>query len=115
MLIRYLLFTVLVVFNHPLLAASEMVEEAASAACACLESPYRETTTVLKVMDSAKKKGDMETVIEKQKQLITIIKESTKCFVDLSAQHPEIDQSETLKQEVINLVEQKCPNPISGH
>jgi len=110
-LIRFILIVGLgLLYNSHLLAAPNL-DQAAADACKCLEAPYAQTTIAMEAIKQAKKSGDMARVVESQGKMMEVLKASADCFITLSKNHPEIDQSDELKKQVIEKTEQMCPNP----
>lgn len=111
---RFVLVTslsLIVVFE---LAAAADLKQAASDACQCLETPYAQVSVAMKTAKQAKKSGDVAKLVESRKRIIEVIEESASCFEALSTKYPDIDQSDDLKQQVVTLTQQMCPNPAIG-
>ena len=84
---------------------------AANDVCACLKEPYRIVEDVMAKLAEAQVSGDYSKLIQVQGEMMAVINASSKCFDELPSKHPEIDQNETLKNQVMEKVEKQCPNP----
>jgi len=108
---RYILIAAIgVLWSTQLIAATDL-NQAAQDACLCLEDPYLKVSKVLIELEEAKQSGDVEKLLESKRRVIDILSESSVCFANLSNKYPEIDLSDEMKKQVIDKIEQMCPNP----
>lgn len=91
------------------------MNQAASDACLCLQAPYQQLEKVIASVNTAKTTGDMSQLQASQNELIQLMKSSTSCFEALSVKYPEIDESDTLKKQVGDMIQKMCPAPKLGH
>jgi len=87
------------------------INQAATDACVCLKVPYQQLEKVIASIQTAKETGDLSQLQTSQNELIQLMSSSTACFEDLSKKYPEIDQSEVLKKQVADLIQEMCPVP----
>lgn len=88
------------------------IDAAAKDACKCLEAPYELTEKILGELSAAQASGDYSLLLEKQTEIDKIAEDSNQCFIGLQSKYPDIDKSTELQQQVMKVVEQKCPSPF---
>ncbi len=108
---RIILITCLAILTSANLSAAPNLDKAAADACKCLEGPNAKLAVISKTMKTAQKAGDMSLLQESRQQMMAILQASAKCFADLSSNYPEIDQSDELKSQVLELTNKMCPIP----
>lgn len=108
---RIILITCLAILTSANLSAAPDLNKAAADACKCLERPNAELAVISKTMKKAQKSGDMAQLLESRKQMMEILLASAKCLTDLSSNYPEIDQSDELKSQVLEITNKMCPIP----
>lgn len=108
---RLILIAWLAILSSANLSAAPNLNKAAGDACKCLERPNSELTAISKTMKKAQKAGDMSLLQESRQQMMKILQASAKCFTDLSSNYPEIDQSDELKNQVLEITNRMCPIP----
>jgi hypothetical protein len=94
-------------------AASDL-NAAANDACACLKEPYEQVSIALDDINTAKGAGDMSKIMAAQGEMMKVINASSRCFEGLAVKYPDIDQSDELKQIVMDKTEEICPNPAKA-
>lgn len=90
------------------------LNEAADDVCECLEAPYAEVQKALGLIAAAQQSGDMSALVAAQGEMMGVIDASSECFEALALKYPEIDQSDELKAQVMEIADQKCPNPADN-
>ncbi len=99
-----------VVFTTTGLSATN-INLAARDACLCLKAPYQQLEKVIASIKTAKLTGDISQLHASRNTLIQLMRSSTACFENLSKKYPEIDQSDLLKKQVVDLTGKICPAP----
>lgn len=101
----------LAIFTSMNSIAATDIEKAAADACKCLEKPNAELEVITKTMKKAQKSGNMSQLLESRQEMMAVLQESADCFADLSKNYPEIDQSDELKNQVLEITNKMCPIP----
>ncbi len=86
-----------------MVSAAPDLHDAAKDACKCLKEPYDQVKRAIESTNKAKTSGDM----------MKAINASNRCLEALVERYPEIDRSDELKDKVMDLMEELCPNPES--
>ena len=94
--------------------AAPDLNEAAGDVCDCLEAPYAQAQQAMELIGAAQASGDMSALIAAQGEMMGIINASGQCFESLTQKYPEINQSEELQQQVMNIADEQCPNPAAA-
>lgn len=110
---KSLLGIVLVPFCSLALASPDL-NQAAEDVCGCLEAPYAQAQQAVELINAAQASGDMSALVAAQGEMMGVISASNQCFGALAQKYPEISQSETLQQQVMNLADEQCPNPAAA-
>ena len=61
----------------------------------------------------AQASGDTSELMAAQDEIKAVFGESDRCFDALSTKYPEIEASEYLQKEVMDIAVQQCPDPRS--
>ncbi len=107
---RFFLSLLSVTFINLAWAAPDL-NEAADDVCKCLEEPYAQAQEAMELLEAAQQSGDMSALVSAQGEMMGVIGASSQCFDALAQKYPEINQSEELQVEVMQLAEEQCPNP----
>ena len=91
--------------------AAPNLNEAADGVCECLKEPYAQAQKAMELIDTAQQSGDMSALVSAQGEMMGVINASNQCFETLAQKYPKIDQSEELKEQVMEIAEEQCPNP----
>ena len=94
--------------------AAPDLNEAAQDVCDCLEAPYAQAQQAMELISAAQASGDMSALVAAQCEMMGVINASNQCFEALPAKYPEINQSEELQQQVMNMADEQCPNPAAA-
>lgn len=94
--------------------ATPDLNKASDDACKCLEEPYSQAKKAMELIISAQTSGDYKALVSAQGEMMGILKASNQCFDALSVKYPEIDKSTELQNQVMKIVEEKCPNPAEA-
>lgn len=111
---KILFVAITIVLFSSLVWATPDLNEAADDVCKCLEAPYAQVQKAMELIESAQASGDMSALISAQGEMMGVMNASAQCFDGLAEKYPEIDQSEDLQEQVMNIVDEQCPNPASG-
>lgn len=95
-------------------AAGPDLKQATKDTCKCLEAPYAQLEKAMEIISAAQTSGDMSQMMVAQGEMMGVLGASTQCFERLAQKYPEIDQSDELKQEVMDATEKECPKPASA-
>ena len=109
-----LLITIMLVLFCSLAWATPDLNEAAGDVCDCLEAPYAQAQQAMELISAAQASGDMSALIAAQGEMVGVINASNQCFEALAEKYPEINQSEELQQQVMNMSDEQCPNPATA-
>ncbi len=90
------------------------LQAAADDVCSCLEAPYAIVEKAVAEITSAKAQGDYSKLAEAQGEMMGVMSASNECFGKLPNKYPEIDQSDELKSQVMQIANSKCPNPADA-
>ena len=96
-------------------AAAANLDAAAADACACLKEPYSKADQLVGLMMQAQATGDMSPVMAMQQDMMNLANATAQCFDTLSKKYPDIAASDELKQQVVAITDQQCPNPIKRY
>ncbi len=108
-------FSVLIpVLLHASVASAADLQAAADDICECFKEPYALVEQALADLQAAQASGDYMKLAEAQGEMMGVMSATASCFEALPARYPEINQSEELKDKVMALVDQQCPNPAAG-
>ncbi|MFT5677246.1 MAG: hypothetical protein ACI808_003198 [Paraglaciecola sp.] len=110
---KLLIAIILVPFCSLVWAAPDL-NEAAEDACDCLEGPYAEVQKVMELIAAAQASGDMAASTASQGEIMGVINAGNKCFEALTEKYPEINQSEKLQEQLMNIADKQCPNPAAA-
>ena len=91
------------------------LQAAADDVCACLEAPYEIVEKALGEIQNAQSTGDYSRMMEAQGEMMGVMNASNACFSALPEKYPEVDKDDELKEKVMQLADQQCPNPASGY
>ncbi len=94
--------------------AAPDLDEAGKDVCKCLEAPYAQAQKAMELVSAAQASGDMSVLVTAQGEMMNVINASSQCFNALIKKYPEISQSEDLKEQVMNIADEQCPNPVSA-
>ncbi|MCU7868626.1 MAG: hypothetical protein KZQ98_08825 [Candidatus Thiodiazotropha sp. (ex Lucinoma borealis)] len=94
--------------------AAPDLNEAAEDVCDCLEAPNAQAQQAMELISAAQASGDMSALIAAQGEMMGVINASSQCFDALADKYPEINQSEELQQQVMNIADVQCPNPAAA-
>lgn len=94
--------------------AGPNLDAAATDVCECLEAPYEQVEQALQLVRAAQASGDMSGIMAAQGEMMQVLSASGECFDALVEKYPEIDKSDTLKAQVMEIADEKCPNPAAG-
>jgi hypothetical protein len=94
----------------PVMAATDL-DAAAADVCKCLEEPYGQAQRVLELVQQAMASGNSDQLVASQNDMVAVVETARQCFEGVAARHPEIEQSDPLKVEVMTRVDKLCPNP----
>lgn len=104
----------LALMHHAKVGLTVNLEQAADDGCGCLKAPHGKIEELAQVVQEAMDTQDMSKIMALQDEMMQVIDGSNECFGELKKKYPEIDQSDELKEEVTNLMKQKCPRPDLG-
>ncbi len=90
------------------------LEAAAEDFCGCMEAPYALIEATAEKMEEAQITGDFDSIMALQNEMMSVMSEASDCFDELPAKYPEIDQSEALQAQVIEMTAEQCPNPAGN-
>ncbi len=107
------LIAIILVPFYSLAWAAPDLNEAAEDVCDCLEEPYAQAQQAMELISAAQASGDTSALIAAQGEMMGVINASNQCFEALAEKYPEINQSEELQQQVMNIAGEQCPNPAS--
>ena len=104
----------LALMHHANVCLTANLEQAANDGCECLKTPHAKMEELAPVVQEAMDTQDMSKIMALQGEMMQVIDGSNECFGELKKKYPEIDQSDELREEVTNLMKQKCPRPDLG-
>jgi hypothetical protein len=107
------LFILATLLSLPTLAAD--LQAAADDVCSCLEAPYNVVQRALDDLQKAQASGDYSKMTQAQGEMMGVMSASSKCFAELPAKYPEIEQNDELKSKVMALADKQCPNPAASY
>ena len=90
------------------------VKAAANDVCACLKAPYAKVEESLVLINKAQASNNQAQLLAAQSEIISVVRKSMECFQTLSSKYPKINQSETLREQVMQAADEQCPNPAAG-
>lgn len=93
-------------------ATGQDIDAATKDACNCLEDTYTLAEKIFSEIATAQAQGDLELLQEKKQEMEAAINKSAACIDDLGTKHPEIDESQALRNQVVANVQKVCPNPV---
>lgn len=99
--------------SSPLYASQ--FDAAADDVCHCLEAPYQQAEKALVLVGEAKKSGDMSQILASQDEMMKVMNTAQLCMEQLTKKYPDISADETQQQEVMRIVDEKCPNPLDQY
>lgn len=88
------------------------LDVAADDLCECLVEPYKQLSRVSGTFKQAQASGDLSQLTAAQGEMMEVMNSSRPCFEGLSKKYPEIEKSDPLKKQVMQIAEKKCPSPI---
>lgn len=112
-MLKQLLVGVLLVTSSQFLLASPDLDAAAKDVCKCMDEPNKRAAQAIEMIRQAQASGDMSQITIAQGDMMGVMTAATRCFEALPAKYPEIDKSDELKNRVMELAEQQCPNPAN--
>lgn len=88
--------------------------DAADDACNCLKGTYDQASELMVLITEAQASGDMTPVMASQEKMMALASATSECFEAMTEKYPEIAQSDELKEKVMSIADQQCPNPMQG-
>ena len=94
------------------IAAADDLQAAASEACECLEVPYSKFEELMKAFNNARTTGDYSKMQSMEADMQSVAGETEQCFEGLKKKYPMIAKDKSLQDQVGEIAEKKCPNPV---
>jgi Mg2+ and Co2+ transporter CorA len=93
-------------------SASNNLEKVSDEVCECFAEPYKEMEKSVEDIKAVIKSSDTAKIMEHQQKVIGLLQSATPCFKSLQKKYPEIDKDPKLQEQVMQIANEKCPNPV---
>ena len=87
------------------------LKAAADDVCNCMAEPNRVAAEGIELLKKAQASGDFSQVMMAQGKVMGVMSAAKNCFEKLPAKYPAIDKNDALKEKVMAMANQQCPNP----
>ena len=94
-------------------AASDF-NDAADDACDCLKETYDQASQLMVLLSEAQASGDMTPIMASQEKMMALASATSQCFEAMTKKYPDIAESDELKEKVMSIADEQCPNPMHG-
>ena len=106
---------ILLSFAPSALAGADL-KDVAKQVCECLEEPHATASELMEKLKNAQHSGDFSKLMAMQDglegEMANMTKAAQNCFARLGKKYPKIEADETKSEEVNQIAEKMCPNPI---
>ena len=109
---KYVLGLLLVGAATPLWATPDL-QAATDDVCNCMAEPNRVAQQALELIRHAQASGDTSRLMAAQGEMMGVMTAASRCFEQLPGKYPEINRSDELKNRVMDMANQQCPNPAT--
>ena len=98
---------------HASVSVAADLDAAADDICECFKQPYALIEQSIADVQAAQASGDYSKLAQAQGEMMGVMNATASCFEGLPARYPEIDKSNELKNKVMEIVDERCPNPAA--
>lgn len=93
------------------IAFGQDLQAAADDVCECFEEPYAVMEEAYKDMMAAQ---DHAALMAKRGEMMSMMGTAQTCFSELPEKYPQINENDELKDQVMAMVDEQCPNPLEN-